>query len=70
MLTAGYHSPFHTSEAAKEIFGTWLPAALASGAMKCLPEPKVVGQGLEKIQEAIDIAGEGVSAAKIVVKIL
>jgi len=37
--------------------------------MQCKPEPVVVGQGLESLQEAVDRWGEGVSAQKIVVEI-
>ena len=47
----------------------WMPAALANGSLKCKPDPKVVGQGLEKIQEACDLIGKGVSATKLVVEL-
>ena len=47
----------------------WLSPALAKGLMKCKPDPEVVGQGLEKIQDAIDLIGKGVSSKKLVVEI-
>jgi len=37
--------------------------------MLCKPEPVVVGQGLESLQEAVDRRGEGVSAQKVVVEL-
>ena len=69
MNCSGWHSFFDKSEAAMEIFSTWLPAALENGTMKCAPEPEVVGKGLEKIQDALDRLAQGVSAKKIVVDI-
>jgi hypothetical protein len=50
-----------------EIFTKYLPCALARGDFLCAPEPQVVGNGLEYVQEAIDILGKGVSANKLVV---
>lgn len=64
-----WSAPLDQSEAAKEIFGRWLPDALANGMMKCRPEPEIIGQGLEKIQEGVDRMRGGVSAKKIVVEI-
>ncbi|KAI1418959.1 GroES-like protein [Xylaria sp. FL1777] len=51
------------------IFDKFLPAALASGQYKCEPRPRVVGQGLETIQTAIDIIAKpnSVSCEKLVV---
>ncbi|KAI1097905.1 GroES-like protein [Jackrogersella minutella] len=50
-----------------KVFRDFLPKALASGQFVPEPEPLVVGNGLEKIQEAFDIRLKGVSAQKIVV---
>ena len=47
----------------------WLTDALANGSMKCKPDPEVVGEGLEYIQEALDRMAKGVSAKKLVVKL-
>ncbi|KAK5134036.1 hypothetical protein LTR08_007041 [Meristemomyces frigidus] len=52
------------------IWGQWVTPALAKGTLRCKPEPKVVGRGLEAIQEACDRMSEGVSATKLVVEIL
>ncbi len=46
-----------------------MTAALANGSLKCKPDPHVVGQGLEAIQEACDMMGKGASAQKFVVEI-
>jgi len=54
------------NEVESEIFVKYLPKALSQGEFVCAPEPQVVGKGLEYVQEAFDILGEGVSAKKIV----
>lgn len=55
-------------EVGEMIWTKFLPNALESGKYKCLPEPLVVGHGLEKIQEAIDKGKSGTqSAQKLVV---
>lgn len=47
----------------------FLPRALAAKQFVPAPEPLVVGNGLEKIQEAMEVVLEGVSAQKVVVKL-
>lgn len=54
------------NEIGQEIFGKYLPGALAEGKFSCAPEAHVVGHRLEKLQEAFD-AQKRVSAKKIVV---
>lgn len=49
--------------------GTWLKEHLAAGRVKPSPEPKVVGKGLETINEGLDILRKGVSCSKLVVEI-
>lgn len=49
--------------------GTWLTKTLANGAIRPSPEPKVVGRGLELINEGLDKMAQGVSCAKLVVEI-
>ncbi|KIW21572.1 hypothetical protein PV08_02152 [Exophiala spinifera] len=44
----------------------WLERALEAGDMKCMPQPEVVGHGLEAVQTAVDLMGQGVSAKKLV----
>ncbi len=56
------------NEVGEMIWTKFLPVVLEKGKFKCLPEPLVVGQGLEKLQEAIDKGkAGGASAQKLVV---
>lgn len=52
---------------AKRLWEDFLPASLADGRYKCKPDAEVVGHGLEKVQEAVDLLADGVSAKKLVV---
>ena len=45
----------------------YVPAALASGSLQLKPDANVVGHGLDKIQDALDVLRKGVSAQKVVV---
>lgn len=57
-------------EVRQYIWAKFLPAALEAKKYKCLPEPVVVGHGLEKLQEAVDRGKSGgISAQKLVVKL-
>ncbi|KAK9424067.1 putative zinc-binding oxidoreductase protein [Seiridium unicorne] len=50
------------------IFDEFLPAALAKGTYKAVPEPEVVGNGLEHVQDGWDkLKQGGISAKKLVV---
>lgn len=49
------------------VWRDFVPAALVSGALKAKPEPLIVGHGLDKFQEALDLYAKGVSARKVVV---
>lgn len=49
------------------IYEDFLPKALESGSFVPSPSPKVVGEGLESLQKAVDEMGKGVSASKLVV---
>ncbi|KPI42416.1 Zinc-binding alcohol dehydrogenase domain-containing protein cipB [Cyphellophora attinorum] len=51
----------------KVLYGEVLPTLLARGKFVPSPEPQVVGSGLEKLQEAMDMQKKGVSARKLVV---
>lgn len=51
------------------IYQTFLPAALASGAFRPAPPPRVTGTGLDCIPAALATLRKGVSASKIVVTI-
>ncbi|KAI1098445.1 GroES-like protein [Jackrogersella minutella] len=53
--------------ASRLVFRDFLPKALATGQFIPAPELMVVGKGLDKIQEAMDLQMKGVSARKVVV---
>ncbi|KAI6085885.1 GroES-like protein [Hypoxylon rubiginosum] len=53
----------------RAVFQDFLPRALDAGQFVPAPPPLVVGTGLEKIQEAMDLQMKGVSAQKIVVSL-
>ncbi|GLA61394.1 hypothetical protein AtubIFM55763_006045 [Aspergillus tubingensis] len=52
---------------AEGIWRDFVFKALETGRLQPKPDPEVVGKGLEKVQEAVDILKKGVSAKKIVV---
>lgn len=49
------------------VWGDWMPRALEAGTLKCKPDALVVGQGLEKLQDAFDRGFSSTSAQKLVV---
>lgn len=53
----------------KAIYNDFLPAALKAGTFVPAPEPTIVGKGVDKIQDAVDLVMKGVSAAKLVVTV-
>ena len=53
----------------KAVWGDYVPKALTDGSLKFLPEPLVVGKGLENVQKAMDKQKAGVSAKKVVVEL-
>lgn len=55
---------------AKYIFTEYLPKALESGSIIPAPEVQIVGEGFDKIQEAMDTLIRGVSAKKLIVTLL
>ena len=61
MLGVGEHSA--------PIWKDFVTKALESGQLKCLPEPLVVGKGLESLQMALEKSKAGVSARKLVVEL-
>ncbi|PWY72699.1 zinc-binding oxidoreductase CipB [Aspergillus eucalypticola CBS 122712] len=52
---------------AEGIWRDFVFKALETGRLQPKPDPEVVGKGLEKVQEAVDILKRGVSAKKIIV---
>ncbi|RYP69570.1 hypothetical protein DL769_005245 [Monosporascus sp. CRB-8-3] len=55
------------NEVGPMIYHDFLPDALARGRYQAKPDPRIVGNGLESLQEGVDVCRKGVSAAKIVV---
>lgn len=51
------------------VWGTYVPEALEAGIFQAKPDPHVIEGGLERIQDAINVYDQGVSAKKIVVEI-
>ena len=60
---------FGIGEMTHQIWRDWVPKALETGLLKCLPEPLVVGKGLENVQKGLDENKKGVSAKKVVVEL-
>jgi hypothetical protein len=56
-------------EIVESVWGRFVPEALKNGSLKPVPEPVVVGKGLEKIADGIALGLKGVSAAKLVVEL-
>lgn len=54
---------------ASAVWKDWMPKALENGSLKCKPDALVVGQGLEKLQDAFDRGSSSVSAQKLVVQL-
>jgi NADPH:quinone reductase-like Zn-dependent oxidoreductase len=55
------------NEVSGQIYGDFLPKALAANAYLAAPPARVVGAGLDAIQPALDLQKKGVSAEKLVV---
>lgn len=58
---------FSTDDGTHPVWSDFVCQALASGQLKCLPKPEIVGHGLEYIQEALSKLKAGVSATKLLV---
>ncbi|POY70580.1 hypothetical protein BMF94_6495 [Rhodotorula taiwanensis] len=52
---------------AKSVYLDFVPRALANGSLKAKPDPLVVGKGLGKVQEGLNVQKKGVSAKKVVI---
>lgn len=46
----------------------YINPALEQGKLQCLPEPLVIGKGLDAVQKGLDKNKEGVSAKKVVIE--
>lgn len=51
------------------VWAQWVPEALEKGTLKAVPEPLVVGKGLDAVQKGYDEQKKGVSFRKIVVEL-
>jgi NADPH:quinone reductase-like Zn-dependent oxidoreductase len=56
-------------EAGAQVWEKFVPAALEKGTFKAMPPAKIVGKGLEQIQDTINAYKKGVSATKLVVQL-
>jgi hypothetical protein len=66
-LAAIWGSDLRHSEVGAAIWRDFLPGALADGRFRPVPEPVVVGHGLETMQQALDQQRRGMAAQKAVV---
>jgi NADPH:quinone reductase-like Zn-dependent oxidoreductase len=64
-----FGSDLKNNEVSEAVYENFLEEALESGDYKAAPEALVVGRGLEKIQEALEVQKKGVSAKKVVVSL-
>lgn len=64
-----FGSSLMDNEVGDMLFVDFLPGALAERRYCAVPEPMIAGQGLEQIQDAIDLMRLGVSAKKLVVSL-
>ncbi|KAK5138153.1 hypothetical protein LTR08_004848 [Meristemomyces frigidus] len=51
------------------VWESYITQALEQGKLLCVPEPLIVGKGLESIQKGLDKNKEGVSAKKVVIEL-
>lgn len=60
---------FGLNENTHILWKEFITPALESGVLKALPEPLVVGKGLESVQKGLDENKKGVSAKKVVIEL-
>lgn len=60
-------SSLHHNAVGPMLWEQFLPAALAAGTYTPAPAPRILGEGLDHLQPALDALREGVSAVKLVV---
>ncbi|KAK5111694.1 hypothetical protein LTR62_004800 [Meristemomyces frigidus] len=60
---------FGINDSTAPIWEGYVTSALEQGKLRCLPEPMVVGKGLESVQAGLDANKKGVSAKKVVVQL-
>lgn len=57
----------HEKRVGQGVYVDFLPKALESGQLKPKPDAKVIGHGVESLQDGVDQIKKGVSATKLVV---
>lgn len=57
------------NEVGPAVWQDWFTVALEKGVLRCKPDAKVVGRGLEDIQKGNDAIANGASATKYVVEL-
>lgn len=60
---------FGISPVTHPVWESYVPEALQQGKLRCVPEPLVIGKGLESVQKGCDKNKEGVSAKKVVIEL-
>ncbi|CAJ2500897.1 Uu.00g037500.m01.CDS01 [Anthostomella pinea] len=60
---------FGINEMTHPIWENYVTQALKDGKLKAVPEPLVIGKGLESVQKGLDKNKEGVSAKKVVIEL-
>lgn len=65
-----YGNDLKDNEVGPMIWEEFYPAAVAQGKWVNVPEPEIVGKGLEFIQTALDIQNQGAPQKKVVVSLL
>jgi hypothetical protein len=60
---------FGINENTHVLWKEFITPALEKGVLKCLPEPLVIGKGLESVQKGLDENKKGVSAKKVVIEL-
>jgi NADPH:quinone reductase-like Zn-dependent oxidoreductase len=53
-------------EVGATVWGNWLTPALENGQLKCKPTAKVIGKGLQVVEQGCNQVLQGVSASKLV----
>lgn len=64
-----FGSVFAVNAVTHPLWKDYILPALEQGKLKCLPEPMVVGKGLEKVEEGCALNKKGVSAKKVVIEL-
>lgn len=54
---------------ANAVWKDFVPKALQSGQLRATPDPIIIQGGLKEVQHGLDRQKQGVSAAKVVVKL-